>query len=224
MPIYNPPLSAVDKEETRRYAGLRGAVAFPEPLLDRACAEAQLFARPRAVWHIYPYDAAAAVIAGPLPLRLAGAVARHLAGAAEVAVLAVTIGGALEEEAQRLFVAGEYTAGLLLDAAGTTAVEAAADAADAFIADQAARRGLSARSRFSPGYGDWAVTDQPLVTALADACAIGLKVTASCMLVPRKSVTAVIGLAPAGRDPDDTACRQGCAGCPQSNCPARKEL
>ena len=85
MPLYNPPLGAVNKEETRRYAGLRGATAFPEALLDKACAEALLFARPRAVWQFYAYDAHTATIAGPAPLRLTGSVARHLAGAAEVA-------------------------------------------------------------------------------------------------------------------------------------------
>lgn len=222
--VFNPPLTSVDKEEARRYAGLKTAADFPEAMLAEACRRALLFASPRAVWNIYPYDAAAATIGAPSPLRLTGGIVRHLDGAVEAAVLAVTVGPALETEAERLFAAGEYTAGLLLDAAGTTAVEMAADAADAMIADHAARRGLAARRRFSPGYGGWAVTDQPAVTALAGGEAIGLAVTASCMLVPRKSVTAVIGLAPAGSRPGDAACGAGCAACPQTNCLARKEM
>ncbi len=225
MLTYNPPLTKIDKEEARRYAGLKGAAAFPEQHLDTACAEALLLARPRAAWNIYPYESATGTIAAPAPLRLAGDKIRsHLAGAGEAAVLAVTIGPALEEEVSRLFTAGEYTAGLLLDAAGTAAVEQAADAADAFIADQAARRGLKAKSRFSPGYGDWDITDQPIMVALADGGQIALTVTPSCMLVPRKSVTAVIGLAPTGEKNRRACAGRGCAGCPQTDCIARREL
>ncbi len=225
MHTYNPPLLKVDKEEARRYAGLKTATAFPEHLLDAACSEALLLVRPRAVWNTYPYEAAAGVIAGQAPLRLLGKTVRdHLAGAGEAAVLAVTIGPALEEEVSRLFAAGHYTAGLLLDAAGTAAVEQAADAADAYIADQAARRGLETRSRFSPGYGDWPITDQPAMVALADGGLIDLSVTASCMLVPRKSITAVIGLIPAGSRAGAACDPAGCATCPQTDCIARKEL
>lgn len=225
MQTYNPPLTKIDKEEARRYAGLKGAAAFPEQLLDAACAEALLLSRPRAVWNIYPYEPATGTIDAPAPLRLAGDKVRgHLAGAGEAAVLAVTIGPALEEEVSRLFAAGEYTAGLLLDAAGTAVVEQAADAADAFIADQAARRGLKTRSRFSPGYGDWDITDQPAMVALAAGERIALTVTPSCMLVPRKSVTAVIGLAPAGENNGHACAGRGCAGCLQTDCIARREL
>jgi len=225
MQTYNPPLLKVDKEETRRYAGLRTAASFPEHLLDVACAEALLLARPQAVWSIYRYDADDGIVAGPEPLRLVGRIVRgHLAGAGEAAVLAVTIGPALEEEVSRLFAAGQYTAGLLLDAAGTAAVEQAADAADAYIADQAARRGLAARRRFSPGYGDWPVTDQPAMVALAGGDRIGLAVTASCMLVPRKSITAIVGLAPAAGRTGVNCEEAGCGACPRTDCIARKEL
>ncbi len=225
MQTYNPPLTKIDKEEARRYAGLKCAAAFPEQLLDTACDEALLLSRPRAAWNIYPYDPATGTIAAPTPLRLAGEKVRgHLAGAGEAAVLAVTIGAALEEEVSRLFAAGEYTAGLLLDAAGTAAVEQAADAANAYIADKAARRGLKAKSRFSPGYGDWAITDQPAMVALADGGHIALAATPSCMLVPRKSVTALIGLAPAEENNKRSCGENGCAGCPQKDCIARREL
>lgn len=225
MQTYNPPLTKVDKEEVRRYAGLKSTESFPEQLLDIACAEALLFAKPRAVWNIYPYEAVSGTIAAPVPLRLVGkSVTGHLAGTGEAAVLAVTVGTDLEEEVSRLFAAGEYTAGLLLDAAGTAAVEQAADAANAYIADQAARRGLAARRRFSPGYGDWPITDQPAMVSLSGGEHIALTVTPSCMLVPRKSVTAIIGLAPAVKRSPPLCEERGCAGCPQINCIARREL
>lgn len=224
MASYNPPLTALDQKEVRRYAGLRPAADFPESLLETACAEGLLFARPRAFWRTYPYTAVTRTIEGRPPLKLGGeSIGGHLASAAEVAVLAVTIGGDLEKAVSDYFAAGDYTLGLLLDAAGTAAVEAAADAANALIASQAARRGFTALRRFSPGYGDWPLTDQAAMVALAGG-GPALTVTATSMLVPRKSVTAVIGLAPADLQPALPACgHEACAACPQPNCLARKE-
>lgn len=224
MASYNPPLTALDKEEVRRYAGLRPAADFPEHYLEEACADGLLHARPRAVWKIYAYAAATREIIGEPPLRLSGdAIGAHLSSATEVAVLAVTIGSELEKAVSNYFADGDYTRGLLLDAAGTTAVEAAADAANDLIAAQAARLGFTALPRFSPGYGDWPLTDQPAVVALAGG-GIDLTVTASAMLVPRKSVTAVIGLAPLKLQPQMPVCREeACVTCPQPNCLARKE-
>ncbi len=224
MASYNPPLTTLDKEEVRRYAGLRPAADFPEHILEEACADGLLHARPRAVWKIYVYAAASRKIIGETPLRLTGnAITAHLASATEVAVLAVTIGGDLEKAVSNYFADGDYTRGLLLDAAGTAAVEAAADAVNALIAAQAARRGFTALTRFSPGYGDWPLTDQPAIVALAGG-GIDLTVTATAMLVPRKSVTAVIGLAPQRPQPQLPVCREeACVTCPQPNCLARKE-
>lgn len=223
MSTFNPRLTKLDASEVRRYAGVRGETRFPEEMVIKACADALLLISPQTVWRIYRYDTDG-IIAGPLAFRPAGtAIARHLAGAGEVAVLAASVGPHLETEVTRLFAAGEYTAGLLLDAAGTTAVEAAADAANVLIADQAARRGLLAKCRFSPGYGDWTITDQAAIVALAGGASIGIMVTETSMLVPRKSVSAVIGLAP-GSAPHLPACRgPGCAACADIHCMARKE-
>ena len=55
--------------------------------------------------------------------------------------------------------------------------------------------GLHFKPRFSPGYADWALTDQPRLLRMLDAQKrIGLTVTAGGMLAPVKSVTAIIGI------------------------------
>lgn len=225
MPVYNMPLTAIDMAETRRYAGLRGQTAFPEELLAEACSEALILSKPRGCWQVYAYDDAARTIGSPEPFYLKGEqITRHLAGATHVAVMAVTAGPKLDEAIEAHFAAGRYTAGLLLDAAGTTAVEMAADAVNQLVATQEIRRGLTAITRFSPGYGDWNIIDQPYILGLAGGEAIGIGVTASCMLLPRKSVTAVIGLVPGAKRPTLADCAGGgCKTCPQLNCLARKE-
>ncbi len=224
MPTYNPALTYIDINETKRYAGL-AASEFPIELIKQACTEAQLLAKPKAIWQVYTYDPEKAVIMGQEPLAIQGlAIIKHLSTAIKLVILAVTIGEQLETTVSQHFAKGEYSAGLLLDAAGTTAVEMAADQISHIIGQQAANGGLLSISRFSPGYGDWNITVQPKILKLTQAEEIGLTTTPTCMLLPRKSVTAVIGLIPHNSYQEaSTECQhQDCSACTQLKCIYRK--
>jgi hypothetical protein len=226
MPTYNIILPAIDVDETARYAGLQSQQNFPVQLIKDACLEGKLLSTPKAVWEIYQYDSQTHQINSPIPLQLGGdSIISHLAGCEKIVVLAVTIGTALETKAAQLFSHGNYTAGLLLDAAGSTAVEAAADKVNEYIAAQAERDGLTSLTRFSPGYGDWPISVQPAIINLAGGIAAGIETTSSCMLIPRKSITAVIGLKAAGvaSVANGRCIGKSCQNCPQKNCIARKE-
>ena len=195
MPIYNPALKPLNISEIKRYSGLDQYTDFPAHLLDQACTESYILAHPQATWQIYNYDANTATIMGSQPLILqAPKIISYLSEAVQVAVIALTIGSKLENQVSEYFISGEYTSGLLLDAAGTAAVEVAADQVCEFIKRQVAHQGYRALPRFSPGYGNWDITVQPLILKLAHAHEINLKATDSCMLQPRKSITAVIAL------------------------------
>lgn len=226
VPTYNPILTKLNINETKRYAGLKNS-DFSDELLTLATSEARIFATPKAIWQVYPYEADIATITSPIPLALEGSsIKTHLASSIYTAVLSVTIGPLLETQVQNYFSKGEYTKGLLLDAAGSTAVEAAADQAQLFIAQEAGKLGCEVTSRFSPGYGDWNITVQSDILSLADAQEIGVTATESAMLLPRKSITALIGFVPhhTGITPLTTAClHDNCVSCKQINCLARKE-
>ena len=225
MPIYNPRISFVDLEETRRYAGLANSAAFPENLLKEACAQAKLLIKPKAVWNIYPYDTSEHAILGPATLRLTEeSIVNRLSGAVEVAVMAVTIGARLEEEVSNQFSQGAYTGAILLDAAGTAATEQACDQVNALITQHAARMGYVTGKRFSPGYGGWDVRVQPEILDLAQASLVDIGVTASMMLVPRKSVSAVIGIYPYQESLSLPNMREAsCDDCQHVTCQVRKE-
>lgn len=226
MPTYNIILPAIDTDETARYAGLQSQQNFPAQLIKDACLEGKLLSAPKAVWEIYQYDNVTHQVNAPLPLQLEGeSIISHLAGCLKVAILAVTIGTALEAKAAQLFSLGNYTAGLLLDAAGSAAVETAADKVNEFIAAQAEKDGFTSLTRFSPGYGDWSISVQPAMVTLAGGLAAGIETTSSCMLIPRKSITAVIGLKASGiaSVANGRCIGKSCQNCPQKNCIARKE-
>lgn len=222
MPIFNASLTTIDEKETRRYAGLIKAADFPEQLIRAACDEARLLVQPKGIWQLYDYHQQAGRIEAPFPYTLTGnKIIAYLKEAKKIAVLAVTIGEALENSISEHFAKGNYTYALLLDAAGTTAVEMAADQLSKAVEQQANKLGFTTLARFSPGYGDWNITEQPQVLKLADGQAAGIAVTDSCMLVPRKSVTAVIGFISARKSASPKEVR--CPGCAQQNCLARKD-
>lgn len=226
MTIYNGQLTNLPLQEVRRYAGLGRSKDFPLDLLEEASLEIKMLAKPKGLYVFYPYDSASHTIKAPVPHVLQGeSIIKHLTDCQEIALLAVTVGEEVEEESSRHFKEGLYTAGLLLDAAATAAVEHLADQVDSYVQQLAKRKGLTPTWRFSPGYGDWDIRNQPEVLRLLEAESIGLICNESCMLIPRKSVTAIIGL----KEPD-LSCpikeekRPTCSQCSQKNCPARKEI
>lgn len=225
MPIYYPSLTSIDINETRRYAGLIKTTSFQPDMLEAVCVRAQLFANPRASWSIFHYEKKTGEILANPPVTLCGqSILKHLRQAISVAVVAVTIGDEIEKKITEYFGQGRYTEALLLDAAASAAVEQATDQVNNIISKHANKEGLTAIARFSPGYGDWSIQSQPEILKLAQARQIGIDITSSYMLIPRKSVTAIIGLTPAENKSTLQACASNnCNNCSQINCLARKE-
>ena len=105
---------------------------------------------------------------------------------------------------------GDVAAGAASDALASVLAEQAADAAEARLRALAAAEGMYLTGRYSPGYGDWPIGVQPRIAALLDTPRrIGLCVTGTCLMLPRKSITAALGLS---RTPV-TGRRAGCAHC-----------
>ena len=220
MPIYNAPLKQVDPVETRRYAGLAKA-AFDEKKILSACLNAQLMAVPKGIWQIFDYDAATCEVLSSPPFKIEGKkIQQHLQQAKKVVLLAVTIGDTIEEQVTGQFQEGRYADSLLLDAAATTAVEQAADDMEKTIRQHTAPLGYEMLWLFSPGYGDWKIEVQPDMLRLSEAKKIGMQVTDALMLIPRKSITAIIGLIPAQEKKAEK--KSSCQSCTKTDCMARK--
>ena len=226
MPIYNPSIKKLNIDEIKRYVGLSKCAEFPEQMLSDACLNAQMLIAPKAVWHIYPYDFVLNKILSPEPVYLnSDSIVAHLEGAMEVAVFAVTIGEKLEEEVSHLFTQGKYTEAILLDAAGSCATEQVIEQLIPVLAHHAARTGYVLGRRFSPGYGDWPVEAQKDIVEISNAETIGINLTSAMMLVPRKSVTAIIGLYPYQHILNLPTLEESvCDSCSQIGCEVRKEL
>lgn len=167
----------------------------------------------------------AETLPGELPamVRLQGkSIGRHLQKACKVVVLSATIGEDIENQVTRSFEEGRYSFSVLLDAAATTAIEEVADGMEKNIFSVVKRQGLAMTWRFSPGYGDWPIEQQPEVLSLAHGEKIGVSLTEALMLTPRKSITAVIGLYYPDKDCEKTSNKHDCSQCAKTDCPARR--
>ena len=139
--------------------------------------------------------------------------------------MAATVGEEIETAVTRHFSEGNYAYSVLLDAAATTAVEQIADAMEKAIHPKAAAQGYTMRWRFSPGYGDWPLDQQPELIRVTKCETIGISLSESKMLVPRKSVTAIIGLYKEVKGSEEAAhSPNGCAACDKVDCPSRKAV
>jgi len=116
--------------------------------------------------------------------------------AKELAVAVCTIGPRLEEQAADYFNQGEPLRGTLLDGIGSAAVDLLMEEVCKFVAGQASSRGYEASSPISPGMLGLSITEQGQWLKLVPAGEIGVSLISSGIMVPRKSVSMVIGIGP----------------------------
>lgn len=119
---------------------------------------------------------------------------KHLDGCTQVVLFAATL-GVQADNLIRQYESTDLTRSLVLDACATQYIEQYCDRIEEYICREASQNGLAAVGRFSPGYGDLPLDVQPRFLVLLDAVKkIGLTCSDSFIMLPRKSVTALIGL------------------------------
>lgn len=210
-----------DRREAFRYLGLRGSApdAATARAVDEAAEALEAAIEPRQVSRRFPLkrDGAAMDIEG---LRIASrALAHNLEGCDEVYLMAATLGMGPDTLIARAQAAGSMHRAVALQAVAAAMIEAWCDAVNAGLRRQAEARGKALRPRFSPGYGDFELSAQEgLFRLLGVQRNIGVTLTDSLLMLPTKSVTAVIGIADAA-----AACPTGCEACDKANCAFRDE-
>lgn len=132
----------------------------------------------------------------------------HLKDCERAVILAVTVSAEADKLIRQTSVVGMAEA-LAVDCLCSSAIEQVCNKAE----DEIFRvNPVKFRTwRFSPGYGDLPITLQKnLISALNAHRRIGLTVTENCMLIPSKSVTAIIGIS-------DNPIKKGKKGCDVCN-------
>ena len=211
-----------DREEIFRYLGYRGQEPDPgiAELADSCAAELQAVVEPRYVRRVFPLE-----WAGETHFRIEGMdvvsrnLSRNLSGCGEVCLMAATLGLGPDRLIQRAEAVGKMSRAVILQAAAAAMIESYCGSVNEEIRREAAERGLFLRPRFSPGYGDFSLEHQTeLFRILEVQKKIGVTLTESLLMMPSKSVTAVIGLSE-----ENTHCMlQSCEACEKRDCSFRR--
>lgn len=194
-------IASVDRGEVLRYLGYHGQELTPQldARIDEVVARCAAIARPRASLASFFVRGRSddAIELEGCTLRLTGHdIAGHLASATEVVLFAATLGADVDRELRRLSLVDPLEQ-VIFDSAATALVERAADAANARARAYAAEQGCFTSWRFSPGYGDLPLAVQRDFLAALDATRqLGITLTPSNLMVPTKSVTAIVGVHP----------------------------
>ena len=148
--------------------------------------------RPARVWRRFPI-ADASIAVGNIRLDISGTLARHLAGCRTAYLVCGTIGAGFDAFQRRVSVSSGADA-LIAQAIGAALIEKLMDETeDEIRAELGPDETLV--SRYSPGYGDFPLAAQRDLLVLLDAPRkVGVSLTDTLLMVPSKSVSAIIGI------------------------------
>lgn len=184
----------IDTSETLRYLGYRGQELTEDITrrIDSMTALLKKVSAPAWVWNVFELDGTKLL---GTELELEGeSIKSHLDGAEKCVLMAATLGHACDIEAMRLE-AKSLADAVCFNAASVSLIEAVSERCQREIGEYFKAEGLHVNGRFSPGYGDLPLTTQRSLIRLTGAEErIGITLTDGCLMLPRKSVTAIIGL------------------------------
>ena len=148
--------------------------------------------------------------------------AKHLEGCRFAALLAATL-GTNSDTLIRKYSIQDMEKTLVAQAVSTAMIESYIDEIENDLLQTHELKGLHPVTRYSPGYGDFDITCQKDILKLLDASRIGLSLTDGFMLIPSKSITAVIGFTEEQKQASSKCGKpELCASCADANCVFRE--
>lgn len=143
---------------------------------------------------------------------------KNLTGCEKIVLFGATLGTGVDMLIKK-YSKLDMSYAVIIQAAAATVIEEYCDICQKEIENKLAAENKFIRPRFSPGYGDFSINHQKEIINMLDCPRkIGLMLTESLMLVPSKSVTAVMGISSEKQD-----CHiKGCEECEKLDCKYRR--
>ncbi|MBO0523976.1 methionine synthase [Clostridium botulinum] len=189
----------IDKNQILRYLGYRGQEISNEiqSLIEECIKEIKTLVSLRNTYKYSKVEINNQVNLIDIDLKLEGKdIIRHLEKSNKCCVMAATLGSEVDRKIL-YYEKVNMTKAVILDACATTAIEEYCDLIENEIKKEAVEDELNINWRYSPGYGDLDIFIQRnLLKSLDAEKIIGLTVSSHNILIPRKSVTAIIGIIP----------------------------
>lgn len=184
-------LSALNRGEILHYLGYSGQKidSTLSAQIDRCAALVTKAAVPRLVWVRLPMEHKTVFDWESRDLE------SLLDDCREHILLAATIGAGVDQLIHRYEISNMADA-VIMDACASAAIENVCDHAEHHLREMLRKEGLYLTDRFSPGYGDLPMSAQRGICKRLDTGRkIGVMLSGSGLMIPRKSVTAIMGIA-----------------------------
>ena len=211
----------VNRAEIFRYLGIKGGEPDERTrdLAEQAIAELEGVVTPRFFWREWPFKRIDEEWSDFTCFTVKSRnLAKNLAGCGKVILFAATLGEGADYLIRR-YSRVEVSRSVAVQAASAAMIEAFCREKNGELKELFRKDGWYLRPRFSPGYGDFSLEYQKLFCEVLQAeKTVGITLTDSLLMVPSKSVTAVIGAAREKRECEP----EGCEACPDTGCPFRR--
>lgn len=144
-----------------------------------------------------------------------------LEGCSECLLMATTLGIEIEREIKK-YSYSDLTKGIIIDSCATTAIEGVCDLVESKVREELLEQEKYITNRYSPGYGDLSINiNNEIINILRTQSNIGLTITDSNIMLPRKSVIAIMGIS----ESNQITHKKSCLNCNNYNsCKYRKEV
>lgn len=185
-------------------------------LVEDCIDEVKLKSTPRYVKKLFSYNGKS--LEGGFDLQ-GKSIAKFLKSSRKVAVICATLGSGIDIEIKK-YQHGNIARAAVLDACASAYLEEYCDEISKVLGIEASKMNLYATHRFSPGYGDFPINTQKEILKALSAERIGVTLTEGFMLIPSKTVTALVGYS--AECPADI--ENKCDACANENCDFRRNL
>ncbi|MDR1000004.1 MAG: Vitamin B12 dependent methionine synthase activation subunit [Clostridiales bacterium] len=199
-----------DKSQVYNYLGYRQTAPDPAILaLIEQCLDEIANFKAHYVYQIYEIAVNGKVELLGIETFDSKNLANHLRGCDKVAILAATLGAEADLRLNK-YNKIDVAKAVVFDACCNAYVEYVCDNVEQEIKSNQRLSGYISVSRFSPGYGDFSLAYQTVIMALLQCQKnIGLTLSQDLLLVPTKSVTALVGFTPNATREDAAAIQIG---------------
>ncbi len=212
----------IDKKEALRYMGFGRNTPDERTvsMMEECIKEVEDIAQPRHIYRRFDLKITTDDYIEAAGLRFHSRnLSKNLTGCREIIFFAATLGNGVDMLMNR-YSRLSISKAAVLQAVGAAAIEAYCNQCQKAIEQKLSGEGLYLRPRFSPGYGDLPLTIQPDFLRVIDAAkTVGIILSEGGVMLPEKSVTAVMGISS-----ENSRCHiDGCEICGKKDCAYRRE-
>lgn len=126
--------------------------------------------------------------------QLGKRIRKEMAGSERIAFFICTAGSSISEKSQSLMYGDDPSLGYVYDVMGSFIAEAAGNKMQSILKEEVSKNGNEITNRYSPGYCEWPVDDQPKLFSQFPKNVCGVSLTPSHLMNPVKSISGIIGI------------------------------